>query len=282
MVEIRNRIERNKFIEFLKNLGIDVHFNTKAKGNSGFCTNSRIDISKELPEHKINDVLLHEFAHFVHFQLEPNISKDYGSLKILFNITEDSEIEKIKEELYQITLIVFDGSSTRRIEAIKESLNKKIKEERNNIKKVYPNFVSTERFEEFNKYVRFSNAKYLLKYDKVILKGGWFSMDTTISVKNIEKDFPKMPQAFISYIKLKSYERHRNRINSRENRIKRYLRQPTELFARFFQFYCTDIEATQQLAPISFRKFSKLLDEKYYPHLNRFFEECLISTPKNE
>lgn len=275
MAEIRNRIDKNIFVKFLKDLGIDVHLNTKARGNAGFCTGSRIDVSKNLSEEKSKDVLLHEFAHYVHYKLEPDMAKTHGTLEKLFDTDEKLIVEEIENELFQITLIVFNGQTTRRIEALKENLGTKIKEEREKIKKYYPNFQSGKKFKEFERYVRFSSAKYLLKYDRVIVRGGWFTMDTTISVKTIEDDFPKMPEAFVAYIRMKSYERHRNRINSRNARINRYLKQPTELFARFFQFYCSDIEGAKLLAPLSVKKFEKLLEERYYPCLNDFFANCV-------
>lgn len=275
MAEIRNRVDKKKFVDFLKNLGIDVHFDTKARGNAGFCTGSRIDISKNLSDEKAKDVLLHEFAHFVHFKLEPDIAKSHGTLEKLFDTDEKLIVDEIENELFQITLIVFNGETTRRIKALKENLSQKIKAEREIIKKYYPNFQSGEKFKEFNKYVRFSSAKYLLKYDKVIVRGGWFTMDTTISVKTVEDDFPKMPEAFVAYIRMKSYERHRNRINARNGRINRYLKQPTELFARFFQFYCSDIDGAKMLAPVSVRRFEKLFAENYYPFLREFFDVCV-------
>lgn len=275
MAEIRNRVDKKKLVDFLKNLGIDVHFDTKARGNAGFCTGSRIDISKNLSDEKAKDVLLHEFAHFVHFKLEPDIAKSHGTLEKLFDTDEKLIVDEIENELFQITLIVFNGETTRRIKALKENLGQKIKAEREIIKKYYPNFQVGEKFKEFNKYVRFSSAKYLLKYDKVIVRGGWFTMDTTISVKTVEDDFPKMPEAFVAYIRMKSYERHRNRINARNGRINRYLKQPTELFARFFQFYCFDIYGAKMLAPVSVRRFEKLFAENYYPFLRKFFDVCV-------
>lgn len=277
MAEIRNSIAKKELVDFLKNLGIDVHLNTKARGNAGFCMGNRIDISKNLSDERAKDVLLHEFAHYVHYKLEPCMAKTHGSLEKLFDTQEKLIIKEIEDELFQITLIVFNGEKTRRIKALKENLNNKIKNEREIIKKYYPNFQVGEKFKDFERYIRFSSAKYLLKYDRVILRGGWFTMDTTISIKTIKDDFPKMPEAFVSYIRMKSYERHRRRLNDRKARINRYLRQPTELFARFFQFYCSDVDGVKFLAPLSVQKFEKLLDEGYYPCLKEFFS---VFSPK--
>lgn len=279
MAEIRNRVDKKKFVDFLSNLGIDVHFDTKARGNAGFCTGSRIDVSKNLSENNAKDVLLHEFAHYVHFKLEPNMAKTHGSLEKIFDTDEKLIVDEIENELFQITLIVFNGETTRRIKALKENLNEKIKTEREIIKKYYPSFQVGEKFKDFNRYIRFSSAKYLLKYDKVIVRGGWFTMDTTISVKTIEDDFPKMPEAFVAYIRMKSYERHRNRLNSRNARINKYLKQPTELFARFFQFYCSDVDGAKMLAPVAVQRFEKLFNEGYYPCLKDFMAICVEPLP---
>ena len=274
MAEIRNRIDKKKFVDFLKNLGIDIHTDTNARGNAGFCTGSRIDVSKKLSDEKAKDVLLHEFAHYIHFKLEPEMARTHGSIEKLFDISDKNLIKDVENELFQITLIVFDGETTRKIKALKENLNEKIKSEREIIKKYYPNFQVGEKFKDFNKYIRFSSAKYLLKYDKVIVRGGWFTMDTTISVKTIEDDFPKMPEAFVAYIRMKSFERHRNRLNSRNARINRYLKQPTELFARFFQFCCSDLDGAKILAPVATKRFFELADRGYYPCLSEFFSIC--------
>lgn len=272
MVEIRDCINQKKFVAFLKNIGIDVHLNTKARGHSGFCTGKRIDVSKNLPQNRVIEVLLHEFAHFVHFKLEPELIKSHGTLSVLF---DTDEVNSIAEELFQITLIVFDTVDIRKINRLKDAVNEKIKEERVVIKEDYPDFAVNKKFKEFDRYIRHSKAKYLLKYDCVIIRGGWFAKDETISVKSIEKDFPAMPKAFAAYIKMKSNERKRNRLNARVSKIKRYLKQPTELFARFFQLYCCDIETVKSLAPIAYSRFEELRKKSYYPYLEEFFSECV-------
>ena len=272
MAEIRDRVNKKAFINFLEKAGIEVHLNTKARGNSGFCTGKRIDISKDLPKEQVTDVLLHEFAHFVHFKLEPDIVKTDGTLEKLF---DTNDVKEIENELYQITLIVFDSIQLRKIEKLKDAVTEKIAAEREIIKKDYPDFQTGRKFPQFEKYIKHSNAKYLLKYDCVIIKGGWFSHNVTISIKSIDDDFPSMPKAFSAYIKMKSYERKRNRLNARKSKFIRYLKKPTELFARFFQFCCTDIEAAENLAPTAFKRFRQLKKEGYYPYLNDFESECL-------
>lgn len=265
MAEIRDGISKTELVKYLESLGIEVHLDTKARGHSGFCTNRRIDISKNLSNERAIEVLLHEFAHYIHYKIEPEITKTAGTLEKLFNIKDVKEIEN---ELFQITLIVFDNTPIRKMTAMKDSLSIKIKEERSRIKEIYPNFQTTKKFKEFEKFIKHSNAKYLLKYDRVLIKGGWFKKDNILSVKTIETDFPQMPRAFVSYIKMKSYERRRNRLNARIAKINRYLKQPTELFARFFELFCTDKEAVKNLAPAAYTRFCELKVQGYYPYIN--------------
>lgn len=275
MAEIRNYITKEELVKYLKSLGIDVRLNTKARGHSGFCTGRRIDISKDLTDEKAVEVLLHEFAHYVHFKIEPEITKTRGSLQKLFNTHDISEIEN---ELFQITLIVFDNTPIRRMLAIKETLNSKIKTEREFIKSDYPEFQTTKKFRDFEKFIKYSHARYLLKYDRVLIKGGWFRQDRLLSVKTLSQDFPTMPKAFAAYIKMKSFERRRNRLNARISKINRYLKQPTELFARFFELFCTDNEAVKNLAPQAYRRFMELKNSGYYP----FLSDYPFNLPKNE
>lgn len=264
MAEIGNNITKTALVDYLKSLGIEVHLNTKARGHSGFCTGKRIDVSKNLPDEKVIEVLLHEFAHFIHFKLEPNIIKTHGTIEKLFNT---DNIKEIENELYQITLLAFDNTQVRKMLTIKEKLNIEIKKVREFIKNDYPNFQSSKKFKEFEKYIKNSKAKYLLKYDRVLIKGGWFSKDIRLSIQSIDKDFPNMPKAFSSFIKMKSLERRRNRINNRISKINNYLKQPTELFARFFEILYTDETAVKNLAPIAYTRFYNLKEEGYYPFL---------------
>ena len=54
-------MEANELIKYLKSLGIDVHTSTKARGHQGFFLKNRIDISKNIPRHRIVPTLIHEF-----------------------------------------------------------------------------------------------------------------------------------------------------------------------------------------------------------------------------
>ena len=77
-------MDKKTLVKYLKSLGIEVHTTTKARGHQGFFCNNRIDISKNTPEHRVIPTLLHEFAHFVHSKIEPDMMKTGGTFQKLF------------------------------------------------------------------------------------------------------------------------------------------------------------------------------------------------------
>ena len=77
--------KEKELIKYLKNIGLEVHTSTKARGHQGFYIKNRIDISKNIPEERIIPTLLHEFAHYIHSGLEPFMAKNGGTLQKLFN-----------------------------------------------------------------------------------------------------------------------------------------------------------------------------------------------------
>lgn len=265
MAEERNRIRKLNFIKYLKSKGIEVHSNTKARGNAGFCLKNRIDISKNLNDEDAFRVLLHEFAHFVHYKLEPTLLKNGGSLGVLFD-TDDTE--RIEDELFELSLKIFDSRILSKIEGMKKEVKDKIAEKKKIIKSFYPNFQISKKFREFDRYIRHSDAKYLLKYDRVLIKKFWFAKKKLIEINSLKKDFPDMPDSFSAYLMLKSLERKRNRLNARSSKIRRYLKKPTELFARFLQSYYSDYKQTKLYAPVSLSIFEKLKEQNYYRYLN--------------
>lgn len=272
MAEIRDSITKDEIINFLTSIGISVHLNTKARGHNGFCTTNRIDVSKKLPQDKIVDVLLHEFAHYVHFKLEPGLIKSQGTIEKLFNLENESVKSKlIESELYQISLIIFDNSSERKLKKLKKIIGLKIENERQIIKEEYPEFQSSKKFKEFDKYIKNSDARFLLRYDRVLIKRGILFPDKLIGISTLETDFSNMPKAFKAYLRMKSYERHRNRLTAKLSKINRYLKYPTELFARFFQMYCCDNSGLKGLAPISYERFEELRKQNYYPYVEELF-----------
>ena len=72
-------------IKYFKQLGLDVHTTTKARGHLGFFLDGRIDISKNTPKEKIVQTLLHEFSHYIHSKMEKDVANTGGSLNVIFN-----------------------------------------------------------------------------------------------------------------------------------------------------------------------------------------------------
>ena len=141
------------------------------------------------------------------------------------------------------------------------------------IKREYPNFLRSKKFPEFERYIKNSDAKYLVKYDAVkLMKGFFFKKEHILTVKNLENDFPDMPKAFMLYIKLCSMQRKQAKLSRRINKLSKYYETPTELFARFVSGYFMTPETVETVAPIATHKFLKLLENGYYKELKDLFE----------
>ncbi len=257
-------MDKKSFIKYLRTLGIEVHTTTKARGHQGFFCNNRIDISKNIPEHRIMPTLLHEFAHYIHYQLEPDMPKNGGTIEVLFK--SDNPI--ISKELFKVTNFVDENSLCVRLTEHRARVQDKILEYDRIIKKSYPNFLRSKKFKEFEKYIKKSDARYLLKYDRVKVMGGFFKFTPKIyTINTIEECFPNMPEAFAAYIRLKSNTRKQSKISARINRLNKYYKRPTELFARFIEGLYLDREWTETIAPYTCERFYKLLSAGYYGRL---------------
>lgn len=257
-------MDKKALVKYLKTLGIEVHTTTKARGHHGFYLNGRIDISKNIPENRFVPTLLHEFAHYIHSKIEPDMPKTGGNLEILFKT--DSPL--FANELFKVTNFVDENSLCIRLTEHRQRVHDKIVELDKIIKKDYPKFWRSKKFKEFDKYVKHSDARYLLKYDRVKVMGGFLGFTPKIyTIDTIEKDFPSMPEAFAAYIRLKSSIRKQARITSRINRYKKYYTKPAELFARFVEGIYLDREWVEALAPNVTERFFELLNEGYYLEL---------------
>lgn len=310
-------------IKYFKSLGIEVYTNTKARGHQGFFLKNRIDVSKNTKKERIIPTLLHEFGHYIHNKLEPDMVKTGGTFEVLFGLEEKVKSEKGKEkkeerktpvqliinlfgqqkeeelsfemesgqnfstfrpfdlstiekELLAVTYYVDENSLCHKLLTHKEQVKKKIKTYESQIKEDYPKFMRSKKFREFDKYIKKSKAKYLLKYDRVKLVSpvfGIFSSKTEVfSIDNMEQDFPDMQRAFCSYIRLKSNMRKQARISKKINHSNKYYSKPTELFARFVEGLYIDEEKTLSLAPLASERFFKLLDKGYYLELKNVLE----------
>ena len=231
---------------------------------------NRIDISKNISNDRIIPTLLHEFAHYVHAQMEPFMVKTGGSLEVLFD-TPDACC--YANELLKVTNFVDKHSKCEKLLQHKNVIKNKILEYENIIKNRYPKFMRSKKFKEFDKFIKKSKAKYLLKYDRIKLLSGMFFRKTEIfSIDNIENDFPDMPIEFAAYIRLKSCQKKQSRISAKINRLNKYYSKPTELFARFVEGLYLDSETTKILAPHTYQRFYELLNNGYYNKLSKVFE----------
>ena len=263
-------LTKRNVIEFLRSLGIIVKTNTKARGNNGIYFKNRIDVARGLKEEKAIEVLVHEFAHHIHSQIEKDINKTGGSLEVIF---KTSDVKDIKRELISVTDITDRNTRFEFFLQAKEEISDTIKSMQKAIQRDYPEFRRSVKFLAFEKYVKNSEAKYLVKYDAVrILKGFIVKKERIFTVKNIENDFPNMPKAFQTYIKLCSLKRKQTKISRQINKMNKYYLKPAELFARFVQGYFFNPETVSLTAPNTVKRFKVLLNEGYYKEMKDFFE----------
>lgn len=251
-------------ISYFESLGIDVHTGTKARGHQGFYLDKRIDISKNIKPERVAPTLIHEFAHYIHSKVEPEMLRTGGSLYKLFGADD----EELRSELIKVTNFVDENSHLKKLYEHKKLLNEKIKYYDSIIKSYYPKFQRSKRFREFERYIKSSNAKYLLKYDRIKLVKGFIVKSAKLyTIDNIEKDFPDMPPAFAAYIRLKSYQKRQANNSKRINKYKKYYEKPTELFARFVESLYLDKNVTVKIAPRATKIFYRLLEGGYYYEL---------------
>ena len=259
-----------KLVADLKSLGLEVHTTTKARGHLGFFMKNRIDISKDVPENRFVQTLLHEFAHYVHYRINPNIGRTGGTLEELFGKNLPPNFE---EELLKVTNFVDENSLCVRLYELKDRNKSKIEELEKIVKSEYPKFQRSKRFKEFEKFIKKSEAKYLLKHDGVRLVSGFFIKKfRDISIVNLERDFPDIPKSFCAYIRLRSCQKRNARISAKINKLRKYYTRPTELFARFVEGLYLDNEWVHALAPQACEIFYEKLNEKFYPCLYEFRE----------
>lgn len=265
---------KKELIKYFKSLGIEVYTNTKARGHQGFFLQNRIDISKFTKEERVVPTLLHEFAHYIHQKLEPNMVKTGGSLEKLFNLSSVQLVSLLamQSELLNVTSFVDQNSHMTKLNEHKALMKQKIKKQEEIIKKYYPNFMRSKKFREFDKYIKKTKAKYLLKYDRVRFITPFLRREEFYSISTIEQDFPDMPTAFCAYIRLKSAQKKQSRISARINRLNKYYAKPTELFARLVEGLYIDEARVRALAPHSTQRFFDLLEEGYYFELQEVFE----------
>ena len=258
-------VSEKDLLNYIKSVGIDIHTSTKARGNQGFYMKNRIDISKNISKERFIPTLLHEFAHYIHSKIEPFMERTGGTLEKIF---DDNEPKFYIDELIAVTKFVDTNSKFEKLNEHKSLIKNKISEYESIIKDKYPEFQRSKKFKEFDKYIKKSNAKYLMRYDRVKLITNPFTKQVQIySVENIEKDFADMPKEFAAYIRLNSCKRKQSGISSKINRLKKYYTKPTELFARFVEGLYINSKQVELLAPNCYKRFFDLLDSGYYLEL---------------
>ena len=263
-------LTKRNVIDFMRALNIEVKTNTKARGNNGLYQKNRIDVARGLTEEQAIDVLVHEFAHHIHYKIDKDFLKNGGSLENIFNT---SNIVEIKEELINVTNLIDKNSRLNIFLKAKEEASNQIKGMQSAIRRDYPNFLRSKKFPEFEKYIKGSEAKYLVKYDAIrIMQGFFFKKERILTVKNIETDFPDMPKAFQLYIRLCSMQRKQSKITRRIGKLNKYYEKPTELFARYVQGYFSTPETISTIAPNTTKRFNELLSAGYYKELKDLFE----------
>ena len=263
-------LTKRNVIDFMRALNIEVKTNTKARGNNGLYQKNRIDVARGLTEEQAIDVLVHEFAHHIHYKIDKDFLKNGGSLENIFNT---SNIVEIKEELINVTNLIDKNSRLNIFLKAKEEASNQIKGMQSAIRRDYPNFLRSKKFPEFEKYIKSSEAKYLVKYDAIrIMQGFFFKKERILTVKNIETDFPDMPKAFQLYIRLCSMQRKQSKITRRIGKLNKYYEKPTELFARYVQGYFSTPETISTVAPTTTKRFNELLSSGYYKELKDLFD----------
>lgn len=237
----RNRILKLKEYLLSENIIVNIGKN-KARGNKGFFAGRdngyRIDVAKNLSENGVFSVLLHEFAHYIHYKYDTGLQ----NLDFVFG----QYTENIKDELIRITVNDIPKEFASSLFETKKRLSEEIKAYIKEIKTEYPNFKSSER----NKYLENNLSiiqKYLLHYDRIKIFNKIHSVNNSEDLSNLSK-------AQTAYILLKSKQRSIKRINKKINHLNKYYNNPSELFARFFTLYYTDPQKAEKLAPIATEK----------------------------
>lgn len=258
--------KRDCFIELVKyfeSLGIIVNIGkNKARGYQGlFCAKQnnefRIDISKEIDKNNVISIMIHEFAHYVHYKYDLSLE----SLNFVFGEISDKEME----ELLCITVEKVPKNEAKTLYLKKEETRNCIKSLSNKIRDRYPDFRLSTPFKLIEQSLNVP-AKYLLKYDRVKYLNNIYSVET------LKEDFSNLTDWQCAYISLKSKQRYMSRINAKINKLNKYYNTPTELWARFCELFFTEHDKAMQIAPVISKRFVDILGEGKINELSRVYE----------
>ena len=256
-----------RMTDFIRSLGLCVNTKTKARGHQGFFLENRIDISANLSDKRKIEVLIHEFTHYIHSKIDSTVLKNHGSLESLF---PNADINTIQDELIKITRYIDTNKSYKILTERREQTLSEIKNISNIIKLDYPDFKRSCPYQMFENIIKKTDAKYLLKYDLVKVKGIFLTKPKVYSVKTVDDDFPQLEKQVRNYIKLKAKQRTLRKISSRLNRLDKYYTRPSELFARFVEALFIDTNAVSEIAPYTYLVFCKELTNNRYLELANF------------
>ena len=262
--------ERNRSIalaDYISSLGLEVNLQkNKARGNKGFFANKngqcRIDVSRDLKDGELTEVLIHEFAHYFHFTQD----KSLKSLDFIFGDYDDNFLN----ELIEITVNSVDKQNASELFDLKEQTKNDIKTLVKSLQAEMPDFDKKVKNKKLESLINKSDLKYLLKHDNVKVLN--FFNTKIYSIKNIDKDFHDFDNVLLNYVKLRSKERFLKKINSKISRINRYYNSPTELFARAFTMYVTNKTFMQNNAPNVLHKLDKVIAQNEFIMLNKVVE----------
>ncbi len=252
----RNRTE--KLIDFIQSFGIELNYGkNKARGNKGlFIAKNkafRIDIAKGQEENM--GILLHEFAHYIHFKYD----KTLKSLDFIFPDLD----EKTQDELIELTVTLIPKNSVKPFFDQAAIIKKDIKELSSKIKTKYPDFKISSPYFALERKVPYPFS-FLLKYDRVRFAGKVYSIENA--------DLDELTGV---YLKLKSRQRALRRVNSRISKLNRYYNSPGELFARCIEMYYTNKETVAVKAPNIYIILNKAIKSHTVPELAGLAKICL-------
>lgn len=231
---------KRKLIKYFQSIGIEVCTDTNARGNKGYFSDNKIEISKTINKRKFVPTLLHEFSHYIHQKLEPNMVKTGGSLEVLFDL--DAKMQRCKDAKCHCEE--------------KQSFDEAIQE------KSYSPF-KEELFKVTNFVDKSSSCNVLKSYkDKLSNK-----------IVKLKQKKSRTNQAFCNIqTELKAVQKEKTRICRCINKYQKYYSTPTELFARFVEGLYIDCEKVKTVAPRAYRRFLNLLKNGYYFELKSVFE----------
>ena len=201
MVSQRNRIIN--LVNYLETLGIIVNIGkNKARGNKGFFkvvnNNYRIDIANNLTEDAILRVLVHEFAHYVHYKNDKSLkSLDF----ILPNLNDD-----LHEELISLTVESIPKESIKPLFDIKERLENELRTTQssffNNIKQRQLRSINS-KIQRLNRYYNSYTELFARSMEIYVLENDKFSKKAPLLKKLYDSEFSKKQNLELSnFIKI--------------------------------------------------------------------------------